>query len=156
LKYSYNYETLFGNLTIVTDNEFLVGIIFGKENIGIVKETSLIKEIKKQIDEYLIGSRKKFDVPIKMLGTDFQIKVWEELAKIEYGECISYQTLAERVRNKNYARAVGMANNKNPIPIIIPCHRVIGKNGDLVGYGGGIDIKIKLLEVENYKRKIFK
>jgi methylated-DNA-[protein]-cysteine S-methyltransferase len=149
VKYSYTYDTLFGDITIVTNEEFLTEIIYGKENIGVVKETTLIKKIKKQIDEYSIGNRKQFDVPIKMIGTDFQIKVWKELIKIKYGECISYQELAERVENKNYARAVGMANNRNPIPIIIPCHRVIGKSGNLVGYGGGIDIKIKLLEIEN-------
>ncbi len=149
MKYSYNYNTLLGNITIVTDKEFLIEIIFGKENIDVVKETSLIKEIKKQIDEYITRERKVFDIPIKMIGTDFQIKVWEELRKIEYGTSISYQVLAERVKNKNYARAVGLANNKNPIPIIVPCHRVIGKNGKLVGYAGGIDIKSKLLEIEN-------
>lgn len=149
MKYSYNYNTLLGNITIVTDEEFLIEIIFGKENIGVVKETTLIKEIKKQIDEYMIRERKVFDIPIKMIGTDFQIKVWEELRKIEYGTSISYQVLAERVKNKNYARAVGLANNKNPIPIIVPCHRVIGKNGKLVGYAGGLDIKSKLLEIEN-------
>lgn len=149
MKYSYNYNTLLGNITIVTDKEFLIEIIFGKENIDVVKETSLIKEIKKQIDEYITRERKGFDIPIKMIGTDFQIKVWEELRKIEYGTSISYQVLAERVKNKNYARAVGLANNKNPIPIIVPCHRVIGKNGKLVGYAGGIDIKSKLLEIEN-------
>ena len=149
MKYSYNYNILLGNITIVTDEEFLIEIIFGKENIGVVKETSLIKETKKQIDEYIIRERKAFDIPIKMIGTDFQIKVWEELKKIEYGTSISYQALAERVKNKNYARAVGLANNKNPIPIIVPCHRVIGKNGKLVGYAGGLDIKSKLLEIEN-------
>ncbi|MDD2203071.1 MAG: methylated-DNA--[protein]-cysteine S-methyltransferase [Bacilli bacterium] len=84
-----------------------------------------------------------------MIGTDFQIKVWNELIKIKHGECINYQELALRVANKNYARAVGIANNKNPIPIIVPCHRVIGKSGKLVGYAGGLDIKNKLLEIEN-------
>ena len=149
MKYSYTYNTSLGDITIVTDEEFLIEILFSKDNIGIVKETSLIEKIKKQLDEYFIGNRKEFNIPIKMIGTDFQIKVWNELIKIKYGECISYQELAERVKNKNYARAVGLANNKNPIPIIIPCHRVIGKNGKLVGYAGGIDIKGKLLQIEN-------
>jgi methylated-DNA-[protein]-cysteine S-methyltransferase len=108
----------------------------------------LIKKIKEQIDEYLTGSRKEFEVPINLIGTNFQLKVWEELSKIEYGKCISYQELGERIGHKNYARAVGMANNKNPIPIIIPCHRVIGKNGNLVGYAGGLDKKKKLLDIE--------
>ncbi len=148
MKYCYSYETLIGNITIVTDNEFLVEIVFCKTIIGLEKETILIKKVKKQIDEYFNGIRREFDIPIKLNGTDFQIKVWEELAKIKYGEYISYQELAERIKNKNYARAVGMANNRNPIPIIIPCHRVIGKNGELIGYGGGLGIKKKLLEIE--------
>ncbi len=154
MKCFYNYDTLIGNITIVTDSKFLISIVFGKANVGIEKETILIKKIKKQIDEYLIGKREAFDIPIKIMGTEFQLKVWEELTKINYGECISYQELAKRVKNGNYARAVGMANNKNPIPIIIPCHRVIGKNGNLVGYAGGMNIKKKLLEVENVKQII--
>ncbi|HHT38121.1 MAG TPA: methylated-DNA--[protein]-cysteine S-methyltransferase [Mollicutes bacterium] len=154
MKYYYNYDTLFGSVTIVTEDEFLIKIIYGNEKVDEEKETTLIKEIKKQIDEYSIGKREKFDVPIKMVGTDFQIKVWKELIKIKFGECITYQELAKRVKNENYARAVGMANNKNPIPIIIPCHRVIGKNGNLVGYAGGIDIKKQLLEIECKKETI--
>lgn len=146
--YSYNYNTLIGDITIITDDDFLISIKFGNEINGIKKETILIKNIKKQIDEYLIGNRKNFDLPIKISGTDFQMKVWNELIKIEYGTCISYQELAERVENRNYSRAVGMANNKNPIPIIIPCHRVIGKNNNLVGYAGGLEKKKKLLEIE--------
>ncbi|MGE5456522.1 MAG: methylated-DNA--[protein]-cysteine S-methyltransferase [Ignavibacteriales bacterium] len=149
MKYSYSYDTLLGSITIVTEDECLIEIIYGRKNIGVLKETTLIKEIKKQIDEYLSGNRKEFNVPIKMIGTDFQIKVWNELIKIKYGESICYQELAERVKNKNYARAVGLANNKNPIPIIVPCHRVIGKRGNLVGYAGGLDIKDKLLAIEN-------
>jgi len=148
LKYSYSYSTLIGYITIITENNFLIKIEFGKVNKEIEKETILIKEIKKQIDEYFIGSRKEFEVPIKLIGTDFQIKVWEELSKIDYGKCISYQELGERIGHKNYARAVGMANNKNPIPIIIPCHRVIGKSGHLVGYAGGLEKKQKLLDIE--------
>lgn len=154
MKYYYNYDTLFGSVIIVTEDEFLIKIIYGNEKVDEEKETTLIKEIKKQIDEYSIGKREKFDVPIKMVGTDFQIKVWKELIKIKFGECITYQELAKRVKNENYARAVGMANNKNPIPIIIPCHRVIGKNGNLVGYAGGIDIKKQLLEIECKKETI--
>lgn len=149
MRYYYNYNTIIGDITIITNEEALISIVYGKEKIGIEKETVLIKKIKNQIDEYLIGNRKEFNVPIKMIGTNFQISVWRELINIKYGDVISYQVLAERVKNKNYARAVGMANNRNPIPIIIPCHRVIGKNGNLIGYAGGIDRKAKLLEIEN-------
>ncbi len=148
MRYSYIYNTLIGDITITTDDDFLISIKFREDIDGIKKETALIKNIKKQIDEYLVGNRTEFDLPIKINGTNFQTKVWNELMKIEYGTCISYQELAERVENKNYSRAVGMANNKNPIPIIIPCHRVIGKNKNLVGYAGGLDKKKKLLEIE--------
>lgn len=149
--YFYTYDTLLGKITIVTEDKFLIKIVFGIKRLGIKKETALIKRIKKQIDEYLRGNRKNFNIPFKMIGTDFQIKVWKELTKIKYGEQISYQELAKRIKNKNYARAVGLANNKNPIPIIIPCHRIIGKNGDLVGYAGGIALKKKLLAIESVK-----
>jgi len=150
MRYCYSYNTLIGDITIVTENDFLIKIEFGKGNKEVEKETTLIKKIKEQIDEYLTGSRKEFEVPINLIGTNFQLKVWEELSKIEYGKCISYQELGEKIGHKNYARAVGMANNKNPIPIIIPCHRVIGKNGNLVGYAGGLDKKKKLLDIEGY------
>ncbi len=146
--YSYNYTTLLSNVTIVTEDDFLLKIIFGNEEIGLKQETILIKKVKHQLDEYLMGIRKTFKIPLKMIGTDFQIKVWTALTNLKYGELISYQALAEKIKNKNYARAVGLANNKNPIPIIIPCHRVIGKDGHLVGYGGGIGLKEKLIEIE--------
>lgn len=146
--YSYNYTTLLSNVTIVTEDDFLLKIIFGNEEIGLKQETILIKKVKHQLDEYLMGIRKTFKIPLKMIGTDFQIKVWTALTNLKYGELISYQALAEKIKNKNYARAVGLANNKNPIPIIIPCHLVIGKDGHLVGYGGGIGLKEKLIEIE--------
>jgi len=102
----------------------------------------------KQLSQYFAGERQIFDIPLKPIGTDFQLSVWNELQKIHYGETISYQELAEKVGDKNRSRAVGNANGRNPIPIIIPCHRVIRKNGDLGGFGGGIKIKEKLLELE--------
>lgn len=153
MKEFYHYNTLLGDITIITSNGFLIGLKFGKENFDIEEETDLIKKTKKQVDQYLMGTRKLFNIPIKLIGTDFQVKVWKELKKIEYGKCISYQELANRVKNKDYARAVGMANNKNPILIIIPCHRVIGKGGNLLGYASGIDTKIKLLEIEQKYNK---
>ena len=97
--------------------------------------------VKKQLDEYFAGSRKEFDIPLKLYGTEFQIKVWKALEVIPYGETKSYKDIAICIDNPKGCRAVGLANNRNPIPIIIPCHRVIGANGKLVGYGGGIDKK---------------
>ena len=102
----------------------------------------------KQLKEYFIRQRKMFDLPLEIIGTDFQKKVWDELKKIPYGETISYGELANRLGDKNLMRAVAAANGANPIPIIIPCHRVIGADGSLTGYGGGLDVKQKLLELE--------
>ncbi|MBE0570339.1 MAG: methylated-DNA--[protein]-cysteine S-methyltransferase [Ignavibacteriaceae bacterium] len=101
-----------------------------------------------QLEEYFNRTRKGFDLPLELLGTEFQKKVWNELIKIPYGETISYGELANRMGDKNLMRAVASANGANPIPIIIPCHRVIGANGSLTGYGGGLDVKQKLLELE--------
>lgn len=105
-------------------------------------------DVKLQISEYFARKRKKFDVPLSITGSEFQKKVWSALRNIPYGETRSYQQVAEAVGNTDAARAVGMANNRNPILIIIPCHRVVGKNGKLVGYAGGIDRKQCLLEME--------
>lgn len=101
-----------------------------------------------QLKEYFEGKRQKFELPIKLEGTEFQVKVWKALAEIPYGETISYGELADRIGNPKAARAVGGANNKNPIMIVIPCHRVIGANGSLVGYAGGIEVKKRLIELE--------
>lgn len=101
-----------------------------------------------QIGEYFGRQRKEFDLPLELIGTEFQKKVWNELIKIPYGETISYGELAKWMGDKNLMRAVAAANGANPIPIIIPCHRVIGADGSLTGYGGGLDVKQKLLELE--------
>ncbi|AFH50800.1 Methylated DNA-protein cysteine methyltransferase [Ignavibacterium album JCM 16511] len=101
-----------------------------------------------QLEEYFFEGRKEFSVPLNPDGSEFQKKVWNELLKIPFGKTISYQQLAERVGDKKSIRAVGKANATNPIPIIIPCHRVVGKNGSLVGYSAGLEIKKKLLKLE--------
>lgn len=107
-----------------------------------------VKNIFLQLREYLNRIRKEFDLQLEIIGTDFQKNVWNELTKIPYGETISYGELAERMGDKNKMRAVAAANGANPIPIIIPCHRVIGSDGSLTGYGGGLDVKKRLLELE--------
>lgn len=129
------------------ESKELLDITFCDKN-SIKKETELIKNAKKQLDEYFAGIRKEFDIPIKLEGTDFQIKVWKELLKIPYGEICTYLDIAKRIGNPKGSRAVGMANNKNKIMIIVPCHRVIGSNKKLVGYAGGLDVKEKLLKLE--------
>jgi methylated-DNA-[protein]-cysteine S-methyltransferase len=107
--------------------------------------TSAVAELK----EYFAGNRRHFSVDIKPEGTDFQLNVWRVLQKVPYGETVSYGELAKQVGNPKASRAVGAANGANPIPIIIPCHRVIGANGELTGFGGGLEVKKYLLELEN-------
>lgn len=101
-----------------------------------------------QLRAYFDGTLKTFDLPLVPEGTPFQLKVWGELQKIPYGKTISYKTLAQRLGNPKAVRAVGAANGKNPLPIVIPCHRVIGSDGSLTGYGGGLSIKKSLLDFE--------
>jgi len=113
------------------------------------QETSLIKEAAKQLDEYFNKKRKFFNLPLTLYGTDFQKKVWNELLNIPYGKTCSYGELAAIIGNSKASRAVGMANNRNPVVIIIPCHRVIGHDGSLTGYAGGLELKRELLELEN-------
>ena len=147
---AYNYEFEIGKMVIVEENSFITNIYFGEvipENANIV-ETQLIKKAYGQLQEYFNGSRKMFNLPLAAQGTDFQRKVWNYLQYIPYGKTCSYKNVADGIGNKKAARAVGMANNKNPILIVIPCHRVIGVNGSLVGYAGGLDVKKKLLNME--------
>ena len=145
--YCFGYQTKIGKIYISAENNFVVEISFLEPEYE-EKETSLIKETYGQLQEYFEGKRKSFNVPIKLNGSEFQKKVWTELLKIPYGSTVSYKDIAKLVRNENASRAVGMANNKNKIMFIIPCHRVIGKNGSLTGYAGGLDIKTQLLELD--------
>ncbi|MDX2346984.1 MAG: methylated-DNA--[protein]-cysteine S-methyltransferase [Legionella sp.] len=111
-------------------------------------DNNIIIKTKQQLGEYFKGLRKTFDLPLVLEGSDFQIKAWKTLVEIPYATTLSYGEQAAKVGHKNKARAVGMANGMNPISIIIPCHRVIGSNGKLVGFGGGLDTKSKLLKLE--------
>lgn len=123
----------------------------------ITPEDSKVLNIFSQLREYFNRKRKEFQLPLEILGTEFQKNVWVELTKIPYGETISYGELANRMGDKNLMRAVAAANGANPIPIIIPCHRVIGADGSLTGYGGGLDVKQKLLELEgSWSLSLFK
>lgn len=150
----YFYDTNLGIIGIKDNNKAITEIFFSKDKIGDnIKETDLIKECFRQLKEYFGGTRKEFNVPIEVKGTEFQNKVWKALLDIPYGETRSYKDIAIAVGNEKACRAVGMANNKNPISIIIPCHRVVGANGKLVGYGGGLDKKEKLLNIEKIDNK---
>jgi len=107
-----------------------------------------------QLDEYFAGRRRKFDFPLDLRGTEFQKRCWRELLKIAYGKTASYAEIARAVGSPRAFRAVGMANHSNPIAIVVPCHRVIGADGSLTGYGGGLDVKRKLLELEGVLRPL--
>lgn len=148
----YVYETPVGELTICCREAAVTGVYFGR----VIPEGEDIKEVRtelsdktfSQLMEYFEGTRTQFDLPILMEGTEFQKKVWKALQTIPYGETRNYKEIAVMAGNEKAARAVGMANNKNPISIIVPCHRVIGANGTMVGYGGGLDVKKRLLALE--------
>ena len=115
-----------------------------------VEESSkVIEETIEQMKEYFAGERKDFDIPLLMVGTDFQKSVWDGLMKIPYGTTASYLELSKNIGNEKAVRAVASANGANSISIMIPCHRIIGSNGDLVGYAGGLDVKKKLLALES-------
>ena len=150
------YDTEIGRIKISEKDEKIIGLVFSdykKEN-EIEKETELIKKAYTQLEEYLSGKRTEFDIEIEMIGTEFQKKVWKELLNIPYGETRSYKDIAIAIGNEKACRAVGNANNKNPIAIIVPCHRVVGSNGSMTGYAGGLNIKEKLLKIEKYNIKI--
>jgi methylated-DNA-[protein]-cysteine S-methyltransferase len=147
--YIFNYK--FCNLFIAEENGAVRSVSFCKDKRpeGFEKsETPLIKKTAKQLDEYFNNKRQIFDLPLILHGTDFQLKVWKALQTIPYGETRSYGEIAAMIGNPKACRAVGMANNRNPIAIIIPCHRVIGHDGSLTGYAGGLKLKQKLLDLE--------
>jgi len=114
-----------------------------------IEDRKPFKEVIRQLEAYFEGKLQDFDLPLVLDGTEFQVLVWRNLQKIPYGETISYGQLARRIGSPDAARAVGLANGSNPIPIIIPCHRVIGSNGHLTGFGGGLPVKKKLLALES-------
>jgi methylated-DNA-[protein]-cysteine S-methyltransferase len=155
---NYSFKTILtdlGELTLISCSNKLIRIYFPQQEINSVYLTNsaantdpVLLNATEQLEEYLKGKRRTFALDLNPEGTFFQKKVWEELLLIPYGDTISYQELALRAGSINKARAVGYANSRNPLPIIIPCHRVINKNGRLGGYAGGRQIKQKLLELE--------
>jgi methylated-DNA-[protein]-cysteine S-methyltransferase len=162
-KTSYPHKTSFtlvdspiGRLLLSTDGEALTGIYMdppdepSPEMKGWIPDAGagVLPETARQLAEYFGGSRREFDLPMRLAGTEFQRRVWKHLTDIRYGETQSYGELARRVGNANASRAVGLANGRNPIPILVPCHRVIGADGSLTGYGGGLERKRWLLAHE--------
>ena len=142
------YSSTFGDILIESNGKAITKVkLVDNKDVTPAPDT-LTKKAAKQLDEYFSGKRKVFDLPLDPQGTEFQRSVWRALKEIPYGETRSYKQIANAIGNPKACRAVGMANNKNPIWIIIPCHRVIGADGSLTGYGGGIKMKQKLLEIE--------
>jgi methylated-DNA-[protein]-cysteine S-methyltransferase len=138
-----------GPLELEADADSLVAIRFGAaEPAEVPPHTGLFAEAALQLDEYFAGRRRRFDLPLAMRGTEFQIAVWRALQTIPYGETWSYAELARRIGRPSAVRAVGAANGANPLPIVVPCHRVIGSSGSLVGFGGGLETKRRLLALE--------
>jgi methylated-DNA-[protein]-cysteine S-methyltransferase len=141
-----------GTLTLATDGKALTGLQMAPATIERDwkrdDRAPVLREAKKQLAEYFSGARTRFDLPLAPEGTPFQLKVWEALREIPYGETRSYADIAQYVGSPKGFRAVGLANGRNPIAVIVPCHRVIGADGSLTGFGGGLPRKKKLLELE--------
>ena len=145
--------TPIGRLTLVASSKGLQQVIFGVKKLPAAKSVSIkasdhLTQTERQLREYFAGKRKKFSIKLDISGTEFQESVWYALNKISYGKTVSYAQQAKLVRKPKAFRAVGSANGKNPVAIILPCHRVIASNGTLGGYGGGLSIKRKLLALE--------
>ena len=146
--YYYYYESPIGILEIRTTEEELISILYVDEKRKNTETPEILKEVIKQLQEYFNGERKKFDIKFKLKGTKFQEKVWNALTDIPYGETVSYKYIATKIGNEKAVRAVGNTNSRNIINIVVPCHRVIGANKSLTGYGGGLDKKSWLLQHE--------
>lgn len=146
---SYIFKTKIGYVTIIHNDKYLTKLTIDETlPAGISQKSEFAEKVELQIDEYINQKRKSFSIPFKLEGTDFQRKVWHQLLNIPYGELRTYKQIAQEIENPKAYRAVGNANNKNPLGIIVPCHRVIGANGELTGYAGGLNIKRKLIEIE--------
>ena len=151
MPYKTYIETKIGRIGIAEENQCLTHLVFQhkKDPVDAVEQsTPFLCSVALKINEYLDGKRKEFDIPLKFYGTDFQVLVWKSLLTIPYGETRSYREIAEQVGKVKAWRAVGMANHWNPIAIVVPCHRVIGADGSLTGFAGGLALKRRLLEME--------
>ncbi len=147
-------ETQIGPMYLVASEQGLHGVLWRNPQLLTLNQShthkvvEIFNETQKQLEQYLLGKRQIFDLPVNVQGTDFQKKVWQELSKIPYGKTVSYSDIAKKINNDKAVRAVGTANGRNPISLIVPCHRVIAADGTLGGYAGGLEIKEKLLHLE--------
>jgi methylated-DNA-[protein]-cysteine S-methyltransferase len=157
-------ETPIGVLTVIASDKGIARILFEKEKAG---EAALRTEVPvaeaddevlaaavSQLEEYFTGTRRQFDLPLDLDGTEFQRRAWLALADVPYGETTTYGQQAERIGRPGAFRAVGAANGQNPVPIVLPCHRIIGADGSLTGFGGGLDVKRKLLDHERAQQAL--
>jgi methylated-DNA-[protein]-cysteine S-methyltransferase len=151
------FDTPIGTLTIIASDDGLTHVLFDGQtpdevgldnNLPIVDDDPVLAAAEAQLHEYFAGDRKDFDLPLDLRGTEFQVDAWQALASVPYGETTSYGEQAERIGRPGAFRAVGAANGKNPVPIILPCHRIVGANGSLTGFAGGLDLKQRLLALE--------
>jgi methylated-DNA-[protein]-cysteine S-methyltransferase len=145
------YQTDIGKIGIAESQNAITNVYFQAETVpedAIINETDILKEAGKQLCSYFLGKQKTFTLPLAPAGTEFMVSVWNSLRAIPYGETRSYKEIAQSIGNPKAARAVGLANNRNPIPIFVPCHRVIGANVKLVGFRSGLETKQFLLELE--------
>lgn len=150
----YFYQTTIGEIGIGEERGSITNLYFETDPIprdAEIGETEGIKEAFRQLNAFLAGELKQFSLPLAPCGTDFMRKVWEILCEVPYGKTASYKDIAAAVGNPQAVRAIGLANNRNPIPIFIPCHRIIGSSGKLTGYRGGLALKKKLLALEAQK-----
>ena len=161
LFYTHIDDSPVGPLLLAGDSEALHVLAFGVgcrprdiDATWMPDTKGVLSDVRKELDQYFAGKLKKFTTKLAFKGTPFQRQVWKELTRIPYGETISYLDLANRIENPKAVRAVGMANGANPIAIIVPCHRVIGTNGSLTGFGGGLPTKRALLELEKGQRTL--
>ncbi len=152
----YVLNTMIGTIYLVASEKGLKSVLFSKQSVPILAKLSLSNEVENnlsiaatQLEEYLKGKRKIFELKLDVQGTPFQRQVWNELANIPFGKTLSYKDIAKNIDNPKAVRAVGTANGRNPICIIVPCHRVIAANGTLGGYIAGLSVKKKLLDLES-------
>lgn len=141
-------ESPVGPLTLRAEGDALTAILFGDMRKGLPGENRVLEQAATELAEYFEGSRREFTVPVRLTGTAFQQEVWAALCEIPYGATATYGDIARCIGRPRACRAVGMANHRNPVPIIVPCHRVIGTGGALTGYGGGLAVKSYLLAWE--------
>ena len=156
MMYTDYLETPLGTVEIKASQKGIIQIIFSGAEKSTIKPSEITDDCKKQLKEYFEGKRKTFDLPLNPQGTAFQKSIWASLEKIPFGRVLSYRDIADMISNRKAVRAVGAANGRNPIGIIIPCHRVIGSDGSLTGYAGGIERKLWLLKHEGIDVKKLK